>query len=60
MDTMSEAMKLLKFDVTEEQYIAALFLESRHQRFCVEFGILTAVEKADRLFDEECAKIRIQ
>ncbi len=60
MHTMAEAMKILNFDVTEEQFIAASFCESRGLRFCVEFGLLNVVEKADALFDEECAKVRIQ
>lgn|GEM_PF-6133382 len=60
MDTMAECMKSMKFDVTEEQFIAARFCESRGLRFLCEFGIENAIPIADKIFDEECAKIRIQ
>jgi hypothetical protein len=54
-------VKTLGLEATEEQLIAGRFLERvGHQRFCIEFGILNAVEKADTLFEQECAKIRIQ
>jgi hypothetical protein len=57
---MAECMKSMKFDVTEEQFIAARFCESRGLRFLCEFGIENAIPIADKIFDEECAKIRIQ
>jgi hypothetical protein len=57
---MKTACEILDVPVTKEQLIAARFAESRGLRFCVEFGILNVVEKADRLLDEECAKIKIQ
>lgn len=54
MKTLAEAMQYLKFDVTEEQYNAGRFLEARGQRFCCEFGISNAVEKAQEIIDLEC------
>lgn len=60
MKDMKTACEILDVPVTEQQLIAARVLESRGLRFCVEFGILNAVEKAEWLLDEECEKIRIQ
>jgi hypothetical protein len=60
VDSMSSWMKTLKLDVTEDQYIAAQFCESRGLRFLVEFGYDNAIPIADRIFDEECDRVMIQ
>ena len=60
MNSMEWYVNYLGLEATEDQLVAGRFLESRGQRFCCEFGILNAVEKADAIFDQECEKIRIQ
>lgn len=57
---MKETCKHLNIDATEEQLIAGNFLESRGQRFCVDFGYENAIAKADDLLDLEIAEIRVQ
>ena len=46
--------------VSEEQEISAQFLQSRGQRFMVEFGYDNCVAKADELFFEECLLLAVE
>lgn len=46
--------------LTEDQVAAGEFLESRGQRFLVEFGYENAVEKADMLFIEEALVLAME
>ena len=60
MDTMEEWCKRLNIEATEDQLIAGSFLESRGLRFCCEYGTDNAIEKADKIFFEECLLLAIE
>jgi hypothetical protein len=55
-DSMETWCKRLEIPVTEDQLIASRYLESRNARFLCDFGYGNAIQKADILFDLECAK----
>jgi hypothetical protein len=57
---MKEMCEYLKIKATEDQLIAGSFLESRGLRFCCEFGTDNAIEKADKIFFEECLLLAIE
>ena len=60
MESMEHYVKQLNLPATEEQLIAGQFLESRGQRFLIDFGYENAVEKADELFVTECLLLAVE
>ncbi len=56
MYSMADWCKSNGVPLSEEQIVAASYLQSRGARFLIDFGYQNAVDKANDLFNSECER----